>query len=146
MRLAAVSVVLLTVSLSAFAADPFVGIWKLTKSTKTDAKLGNVLNFEAIPNGVHITSPGTSLAVDLIVDKSQQAPGGGSNTVNTGADARVVSRPNTRTIEVIYKRNGKDVATLKREVSPDGRVLTETFDGVSTKGETLHYVDVFGKQ
>lgn len=146
MRLAAISAALLTVSLSAFAADPFVGIWKLTESTQTDAKLGAVLKFDAIRNGVRITSRGTSLVVDLIVDKKEQAPGGGSNTVNTGADARVVGRPNSRTIEVIYKRNGGDVATLKREVSPDGRVLTETFDGVSTKGERLHYVDVFGKQ
>ncbi len=146
MRLAAISAALLTASLSAFAADPFVGTWKLTKSTQADAKPGAVFKIEPIANGVRITSTGSSLSVDLIVDKKDQAPGSGSNTVNTGADARVVSRPNSRTIEVIDKRNGKDVATLKRDVSRDGRVLTQTFDGVNTKGEKFHNVDVFEMQ
>jgi hypothetical protein len=140
------TVFLLAVSLSAFAADPFVGTWNLKKSTPTDGRLAHVVKFEQIPKGIRITFPSSIRTVDLVPDKKEQAPGGGSTTVATGAEARVVSRPNSRTIEVIYRRKGKDVATVKREVSEDGRLLTVTEDGVNTKGEKIHSVEVYERR
>lgn len=45
MRFVAIASGLLAISLSAFAADPFVGTWKLTKSTQADHHLGTVLKY-----------------------------------------------------------------------------------------------------
>ncbi len=49
-------------------------------------------------------------------------------------------------MELIYSRKGKDFATLKRKISADGRLLTETMDGVTPKGEKFHSVGVYEKQ
>jgi hypothetical protein len=62
------------------------------------------------------------------------------------AECRQASRPNWVTSIFIYSRKGKDVATLKRKISADGRLLTETIDGVTPKGEKFHSVDVYEKQ
>lgn len=47
----------------------------------------------------------------------------------------VLSRPNSHTIQLVYSysQTGKYIGTLKREVSANGLVLTETIDLLSPK-------------
>jgi hypothetical protein len=133
-RLAAIVSALLTVSPLALAADPFVGTWKLIKSTQTNRHLGTILKFEE----------GSKEALREVRQDGRN-PWSASMTP-AEAECRQVSRPNGVTANFIYSRNGKDVATLKRKISAGGRLLTETIDGVTPKGGKFHGIDVYEKQ
>ena len=84
--------------------------------------------------------------VTLLFDGKEHPADTSQIVRNTGADTVVGKRPNANTIEVTFKRGGKVVATLKREVSKDGRILTATGNGVDAKGEKFHNVLVYDKQ
>ncbi len=133
MRFGTIASAVLVVSLSAFAADPFAGTWKLTKSTRANPQIGTILKFEEQNEALR---------------EIRQDGENPCNASMTPADAqcRQISRPNWVTMNFIYSRKGKDVATLKRKISADGSSLTETTDGVSPKGEKFHIVEVYEKQ
>jgi hypothetical protein len=144
MRFAVIASCVFVVSLSALAADPFIGTWKLTKTTQADHQIGTTIKFEAIS--------GEALKE---VRQDGRNPWNASMTP-AEAECRLASRPNWVTSIFIYSRNrnssaglakkGKDVATLKQKISSDGRILTETMDGVTPKGQKFHSVDVYEKQ
>ena len=146
MRFGAVAWSLLAASLSMFAADPFAGTWKLTKSSDGVRHVGEILQFrvvacsackfETLNSG---QSPKPMLA-ELLTDghRSPYNPVGG--------EARLIGRPKDRKMVIIYSRNGKDVATLKRRISRDGRRLTESLDGIDSEKKRFHRVDVYEKQ
>ena len=144
LRFLAIASGLLAISLSAFPSDPFIGTWKLTKTTQADHQIGTTIKFEGVS--------GEALKE---VRQDGRNPWNASMTP-AEAECRQASRPNWVTGVFIYSRNrnssaglakkGGDVATLKRKVSSDGRILTETMDGVTPKGQRFHSVDVYEKQ
>jgi hypothetical protein len=68
MKIGHIALAALAVSLSALAADPFVGKWKLMKSTQKDARIGAVSAFGEIPGSIRLTMPGGSRPpLDLVV-------------------------------------------------------------------------------
>jgi hypothetical protein len=40
-----------------------------------------------------------------------------------------------RTLEAIFKRDGKEVGIRKNTLSPDGRTMTVTVEGTTTEGQ-----------
>ena len=120
---------LLSVAPSLFAADPFIGAWKLTKSTQKDHKLGRVLQYLNINGGTAVIEPD-----------------GQSTYHRFGAEARLADHQKSRIMVMIFKREGRDVAKLTRKISADGRRLTETAKGIGSDGKRFHYVDVYEKQ
>jgi hypothetical protein len=129
---------MLAVSISGFAADPLVGTWKLTKTTQAGRHIGEVLKMEVRANGGSVEI----VANDEIGSNGEMV----TALVNEPPTKRVVSRPNSHTIKLVFSQNGKYVGTLKREVSANGRVLTQTIDLLSPNGEKFHSVDTYEKQ
>lgn len=142
-RFAAIASGLLAVSLSAFGADPFLGTWKLMKTSQADHQIGATITFEKAGEA------------RKEIRQDGRNPYSASMTP-AEAECRQSSSPNWFTNIFIYSRNqsssaglakkGGDVATLKRKISSDGRILTETMDGITPTGRKFHVVDVYEKQ
>jgi hypothetical protein len=142
-RFVVITAVLVAISLSAFAADPFLGTWKLIKTTQLDHQIGATITFEEAGEA------------RKEIRQDGRNPWSASMTP-AEAECRQSSSPNWFTNIFIYSRNqnssaglakkGGDVATLKRKVSSGGRILTETMDGVTPTGQKFHSVDIYEKQ
>ncbi len=154
MRFGKLFAVALVISISVFAADPFLGKWKLNEQ-KTTVNAGQspsnrTTTYETVSNGIRITMQGDGITgsdqVTLLFDGKDHPADTSQIVRNTGADTIVSKRPDPNSIDVTFKKGGKVVGTMKREVSKDGRTLTATADGVNTKGETFHNVLVYEKQ
>ena len=103
------------------------------------------MTIEAIADGYRIAILGRKpLTLHLNGKDYPRQPTGTAKAV--GADVVSARRVDPHTIETAFKREGKTVATVTREVSAAGRVPTATTDGVSVGGEKLHTVAVFDKQ
>jgi hypothetical protein len=135
----------------AWAADPFVGSWKLdmekSSTAKGKATQQRSTTYVAIPNGYQITSqvgPGPEGQGPLLLDgKEHEAPQGMNIVKNTGATSEIATRVSGNVYEIAYRRDGKTVATDRTEVSGDGKVLTMATDGTSVDGSKLHNIWVY---
>ena len=142
------------ISVAAWAADPFVGAWKLnpekTKSTRQNPGVNGAttLFVKATSDGYELSSavnvPGNPWHLDGQDRKIE--PRGSSFGGAVGADHASTRRINSATIEATGKRESKVVGTIRYEVSPDGRTMTGTFDGTTPDGEKFHTVAVYEKQ
>lgn len=154
MRRGATAVMVLTLSVSAFAADPFVGTWKLNeKESKTSSgqtPTGRITTYESIPNGLRFSIQGEdgkpADQAEFVFDGKAHATTSSPLVRGTGADTAVYVRPSSHEIKGSLKRQGNEVATTNRRVSDDGKVLTSTADGVNIKGEKFRNVLVYDKQ
>src|SRR5947208_1642493 len=99
------------------------------------------------PTAIRITMKGEGITgsdqVTLAFDEKEHPADTSQIVRNTGADSIVSKRPDPHIIGVTFRKGGKVVATMEREVSKDGRTLTATGDGVDTKGEKFHNVLVY---
>jgi hypothetical protein len=136
-------------SLPLAAADPFLGAWKLnvaqSKSSSGKAFPAGTITIEAIPDGYRIASSGVTTPFILHLNGQDYKDDSKGFAATTGADTSSARRINGRTLETTFKRSGKVVGTIRREVSADDRLLT-TMDGVNTKGEQIHSVVVSDRQ
>lgn len=149
MNFATKAVVLLAMSVATWAADdPFLGTWKLnvgkSKMSSGAAPEARVETFTANPDGYRLTMGESS--VTLYFDRKDHPRDRGNVAIAVGADTASAQRINSRKIQTTFKRGGKPIATVTREVSADGRSLTATGDGITLKGEKFHNVLVFEKQ
>lgn len=131
------------------AADAFVGTWKLN-STKSQTSSGraaqaSTMTFEATTDGYRVVSTGLKEPLRIRFGKEYRVPNQGI-AAQVGAETGSGRRINESAIETTFKRGGDTVATLVREVSADGRVMTTTASGVTTKGEKFKSVLVYEKQ
>lgn len=131
------------------AADAFVGIWKLN-SAKSQTRSGrpaqaSTMTFEATADGYRVVSTDLKEPLSIRFGKEYRVPNQGI-AASVGAETGSGRRINERAIETTMKRGGDTVATLVREVSADGRVMTTTLSGVTIKGEKFRSVLVYEKQ
>ncbi len=150
MRCGALGMIAVAVSLSAFAADPYVGTWKINieKSMLSDPTRwkGTVVIMESIPNGfrnifeqpmpddqIRRTSSVLSYAKDNPVEGNPQ-------------DTKTTERIDSHYLRVTFKTNGKKTSVLESTVSPDGKTITDIHKGTGRSGKPLDEVRVYDKQ
>lgn len=138
--------------LLAQAPDPLIGTWELNvaKSTfKTGPRLkSSARTFEAVPNGLKYS--GQSVNTDGTTSATQWT------AYFDGKDYPIKGDPNSDTIslkridrfntEGTFKRAGKVVSHLTRNVSQDGKIWTLTVEGTDAQGKPFAYVLVFDKK
>ena len=151
LRLPAV-ILLMGFALSAQAADPIVGTWKLNvaKSTYSPGPAPKSLTakIEAAAKGEKLKAEGvrgddTPIHVEYTAQyDGKEHPISGSPM----ADTVSLKRLDANTTERTEKKGGKVTQTLTRKVSIDGKTMTVTYKGTDAKGQPINNVAVFEKQ
>jgi hypothetical protein len=121
MRLAAIAVVGIIATANASAADPRVGSWTLV-SAQSSLDPADKLTIVSTNGTVHVVMNGET-HLDFTADSGGKKTNVKSNPAFDEVQLHRISR---RQVEVIEKKNGAVVATIRNELSPDGRELTLT--------------------
>src|SRR5215470_11799596 len=139
--------------LSSFAqTDPIIGTWKLnvakSKFSPGPPSQSQTLTYEAVGQGYKVTVKGTD-AEGKPIDSQFTANFDGKDypvSGNPGWDTITWKRIDAYKSESTRKKAGKVVGTATRVVSKDGKTLTLTEEGVTTKGEKFRNTVVYDKQ
>lgn len=127
----------------AFAADPFVGAWKMnTAKTSSEPPMPKfqrlVIRIEPITGGVNFIEEVTDSDGKLTTTSHPHIFDGKEHPYSSrNADTIVGSRPDPRHIEVVFKKTGTLVSTGTWEVSTDGSTLTYTVAGRTAEGNPM---------
>lgn len=139
-----------TLCLTLIAADPFLGTWKRnvaqSKASSGQAVQPGTTTIEPLPDGYRITSDRISTPFILHLNGRDYKDNTKGFAETSGADTSSARRISNRVIETTFKRKGKVVGTIRREISADDRTLTTTIDGVNAKDEKVHSVTVSDRQ
>ena len=138
---------------TSWAADPFVGTWKLNLSkSKYDPGPGPksvTIKYEANGDGIKATTEGVNPEGQPIATHyTADYDGKDTPVTGTGApyDMIALKRINASMVELTTKKDGKVVSKGKRVVSKDGKVMTVTTKGTNAKGEPTNNVAAYDKQ
>ena len=139
-------------ALSAQAADPLVGTWKLNvaKSTYSPGPAPKSLTakIEAAGEGEKVTADGVR-GDDTPIQVVYTAQYDGKDHPITGspmADTVSLKRLDANTTERTDKKGGKVTQTLTRKVSSDGKTMTVTYKGTDAEGRPINNLAVLEKQ
>ena len=139
-------------ALSAQAADPIVGTWKLNvaKSTYSPGPAPKSLTakIEAAGEGEKVTADGVR-GDDTPIQVVYTAQYDGKDHPITGspmADTVSLKRLDANTTERTDKKGGKVVQTLTRKLSSDGKTMTVTIKGIDAEGRPINNLAVLEKQ
>ena len=145
-------ILLMGFALSAQAADPSVGTWKLNVAKSTyspgPAPKSLTVKIEAAGDGVKITADGVR-GDDTPIRVESTAQYDGKDYPITGspmADTVSLKRLDANTTERTDKKGGKVTQTLTRKVSSDGKTMTVTYKGTDAEGRPIDNVAVYEKQ
>jgi hypothetical protein len=142
----------IAVVVTMWAADPFVGRWKLnperSKLMAGQRAEASTMVCEVAEGGYRFTSSNPSIppAVYRLDGKTYPASENARFAQGLGANEWSSRRLSANVIEATYFRAGKPVGTIRREISSDGRTFTSTHDGIRPSGEKVAYTNVFEKQ
>lgn len=142
----------IAVGVTVWAADPFVGTWKLnperSKLMAGQRAEASTMICEVAEGGYRFTSSNPSIptAVYRLDGKTYPAPKNARFAQGLGANEWSSRRLSANAIEATYFRTREPVGTIRREVSSDGRTFTSTHDGIRPSGEKVAYTNVFDKQ
>jgi hypothetical protein len=144
---------LLVTTSTLWAADPFVGTWKLnlakSKFSPGPPPKNLTVTYEATENGIKATTEGVNAEAKPVAT-TYTATYDGKDTSVTGSgapyDTIALKRIDPNTVEVTTKKGGKVMGNGKRVVSKDRKVLTVTTKGTNAKGEATNNVAVYDKQ
>jgi hypothetical protein len=147
-----IALLFLSVALVTWAADPFVGTWKLNLS-KSHYKTG------AAPKEQTVTTSesGDNQDTTVTLTPADGSPisyhfmtpvKGGTGTVVQGAgfDAVTSKRINDNTRELHFKQGAKEVRTARVTVSKDGKTMRTTLKGTDPQGKPVDATVVYDKQ
>jgi hypothetical protein len=134
-----------------FAADPFLGTWKLdpakTKYTTGTPAKDVTLVIEEQGDNYQVTATGTYQDGSPISVKYTVPKAGGAGTTQEGPfDAVTSKRVSARVRENRYTKNGKETVSRRIVVSQDAKTMRITVKGTDAQGKPLAGVDVFDKQ
>ena len=139
-------------ALSAQAADPLVGTWKLNvaKSTYSPGPTPKSITakIEAAGKGEKLTADGVR-GDDTPIRVEYTAQYDGKDYPISGspmADTVSLKRLDANTTERTDKKGGKVVQTLTRKLSSDGKTLTVTIKGTDAEGRPINNLAMFEKQ
>lgn len=135
---------------SAFAANPFMGTWKLDESkSKLDPAMGKNTTVIYAKEGRK-----TKITVDGVDAKGKPTHNewigkfDGKDYAVTGDqsfDMRSYKEVNDRTLSMTLKKDGKVVGSGLVTVSPDGKTRTVQLDTMTPKGKKSHIVAIYNK-
>jgi hypothetical protein len=133
----AATAAMLAVSLSAQAANPRYGKWKL--KSEAPAPQSNVMSYEPLSGG-----KGMKIIIDA-VNKEGVASKWGYNTMFDGKDEALYGNPGTdtgsvkiitdRINEIVYKKGGKVTQVLTNVLSPDGDTIGVMYMRMDAEGK-----------
>ena len=139
-------------SASAQTADPGLGTWKLnlekSKFNPGPAPKSLIVKFEPAGKGVKTTADLVPSAGDTI-STQYTANYDGKDYPITGtpnSDTVALKKLSTKKIQRTDKKGGKVVQTFVRTVAVDGKTMTITQKGKTSKGEMFNNVLVLDKQ
>jgi hypothetical protein len=150
-KILACSVVLcMTSGPAVFAAENWVGTWKLNaaKSKSTNAISAQTIKFEKTPAGIMLTSEGIDAQGNPMKSgytskfDGKDVPWSG----NPVADSAAPKRIDDNNYENVWKKNGKATVTAKITVSADGKTMTVTQAGTDAEGKAVSAVAVYDRQ
>ena len=134
------------------AVDPVLGTWKLdvarSKFTPGPGWRSQIRVYQAAPGGVSVTwtgvdaGGGTMRVAYTSAYDGRDYPMAGSANYDTLNAVRI----DALTVRSEEKRDGRTVGVAVRKVSPDGKVLTITDEGVNRKGQPFSQLLVFDRQ
>jgi hypothetical protein len=134
----AATVAILAVALSAQAANPRYGKWKL--KSDAPAPQSNVMSYEPLAGG-----KGMKITIDA-VNKEGVASKWGYDTMFDGKDMPLYGNPGTdtgsvkvitdRINEIVYKKDGKVTQVLTNVLSPDGHSIGVMYMRQDPEGTT----------
>jgi hypothetical protein len=135
------------------STDPFVGRWVLdvqrSKYSAGTCPKSMVIEMEATERGVRYRSDAT-FANGSKVHSEYTADYGGNQAIVMGAHGMMLPvslrRIDFRTVVASYIRALQVVATSRRVVSEDGRVMTITTVSKELSGKSVETVGVYEKQ
>jgi len=139
-------------SLVSGATDPFVGTWTLN-AHKSRYPPGTcpkrmVIRMESAGEGVHYRSE-TTFANGVSASSEYTADYAGAESIVTGSKGLMppvsLRRLDTRTVQASYVRALKPVATSRRVVSKDGRIMTITTTSKDKDSIVVTTVGVYEK-
>jgi|WetSurSiteA1Bulk_404760.scaffolds.fasta_scaffold25507_1 hypothetical protein len=151
MRKALLLLVVLGLTGSLWAADPFIGTWKLN-AAKSKA---NYPLPKSITNTCTAQGNAQKIAIDSVESDGTITHRSWTSTFD-GKDHPIVGDPNSdmsseirvnpNTIEYVHKKNGKEGARGRVVLSKDGKTFTDTGEGKDQKGQTFTWSIVMEKQ
>jgi hypothetical protein len=134
-----------------YAADAFIGTWKLNESKSKLApgsRRNNTVVYEAAGDNVKVTADGTD-SDGKPAHNEWTGKFDGKDYPVTGdptADTRSYKMVNDRTLTLADKKNGKTTITGRIVVSADGRSRTVNVSGTDATGKKFHRTAVYDKQ
>ena len=152
MRVVKIAILVLCVPAMIWAADPFVGTWKLNPSKShytagTPPKDQTVTISESGENAdiavTITTADGNTVSYHFMTPQK-----GGTGTVVQGAgfDAVNAKLINETTRETHFMQGGKEVRTVRTSVGKDGKTLRAIVKGADPQGKPLAATMLFEKQ
>ena len=137
---------------SAFAADVFSGNWKINlEKSKFDPgpppKGPNFSEIEAIEGGLKFTNDGVNAEGKPTHSEWSGKFDGKDNPV-TGdptRDTTALKKIDDYTYEILNKKDGRVVGTIRNVFSRDGKTRTQTGPGTNAKGIRTNSVVVYEK-
>ena len=152
MRIPKIALLFLSVPLVIWAADPFVGTWKLNVSkshykTGTPPKEQTITTIEAgdkQDTTITLTpADGSPISYHFMTP----AKGGtGSVVQGAGFDAVTSKRINDNTRELHFTQGGKEARTARVTISKDGKTMQTTLKGTDAQGKPVDATVVYEKQ
>jgi hypothetical protein len=144
--------VMLLASSTAFAADNWLGTWKLnlakSKYSPGPAPKSLTVKFEASQDGITLTSDGVD-ADGMPTHDSYTSKFDGKDVPwagNPNADTASPKRIDANSFQNTWKKDGKVTVNVKAVVSADGKTLTVTLTGKNAKGEAVNNTAVYDRQ
>ena len=134
--------VLLGFAATMFAADPFVGTWKMN-SAKSKFKMGAAPKEQTVTIGesgsdLTVNVMGTAADGSAIAYSYTVPAAGGVGKINSASyDGISGKRPGPKEREMTYTKGGKEVFTTHSKVSADGKSLTVTSKGLNVIGKNV---------
>jgi hypothetical protein len=153
MKALAVAALLIALPMTAAAADPFVGKYKLNaaKSATTGGQIPPEMTLTISEDGSNLLIATSAKAADgspipsdvLTVPKT-----GGTVRAPEGAsyDSTRVSRKDPNTIEMVALQNGKERTHVKFALSKDGKTLTRSFTSTNAQGHPVNGTSVLERE
>jgi hypothetical protein len=140
------------VSVTAQAADLFVGTWTLNvPKSNTTFKSGKTI-VEAAGDGIRTTADmvrgdGTTYHFTWTANyDGKDNPVVGDSPYGSGVHTIALTRSDSRTAKIVTKLNGKVTITQTLVVSPDGKTRTIHTTGTDAKGQPVNTTALYEKR
>ena len=136
---------------AAQARDPRTGTWTLNLAKSTykpgPAPKSQTVRIEPSGQGEHVRSEAMNTNGTRVVTEYTAAFDGTDYPLKGSPVANTVTlkRIDERTTERVDKKDGQVMLVYKRSVSPDGKTMTVTVNGVNAQGQQVSNVVVFDR-